>query len=83
MSAYHWSASQQVVEKLLTIRGNRQRRKLTDFFDHLTSDPEGLREASFSDDEGNLYDLVTFERWLITYHIDHAAKKVNLLALEL
>ncbi len=83
MSVYRWSASQQVVEKLLAIRGERQRQKLADFFDHLTEDPEGLSEEQFSDEEGNLYHFVAFERWLLTYHVDHAVKKVNLLALEL
>lgn len=83
MSVYRWLASQQVVEKLLMVRGSRQRQKLTDFFDRLTSDPEGLSESRFSDEEGNVYQLVTFERWLVTYHVDHAAKRVNLLALEL
>ena len=83
MSVYRWLASQQVVEKLLMVRGSRQRQKLTDFFDCSTSDPEGLSESRFSDEEGNVYQLVTFERWLVTYHVDHAAKRVNLLALEL
>lgn len=77
MSVYRWSASQQVVEQLLTVRGGRQRQKLADFFDRLTADPEGLSEGQFSDYEGNLYRLVAFERWLITYHVDHAAKQVN------
>lgn len=57
--------------------------KLADFFYHLTEDPEGLSEEQFSDEEGNLYHFVAFERWLLTYHVDHAVKKVNLLALEL
>ena len=83
MSLYHWPASRQVVEKLLTVRGGRQRQKLTDFFDRLTGDPEGLSESQFVDQEGNVYLLVSFERWLVTYHVDHAAKQVNLLALEL
>ena len=83
MSVYRWLASQQVVERFLLVRGSRQRQKLTDFFDRLTSDPEGLSESRFSDEEGNVYQLVTFERWLVTYHVDHAAKRVNLLALEL
>jgi len=83
MSVYRWSASQQVVEKLLTIRGGRQRQKLTDLFDRLSDDPEGMCEGQFSDDEGNVFRLVAFERWLVTYHVDHAAKQVNLLALEL
>ena len=83
MSVYRWLASQQVVERVLSVRGSRQRQKLTDFFDRLTSDPEGLSESRFSDEEGNVYQLVTFERWLVTYHVDHAAKRVNLLALEL
>ena len=83
MSGCHWSASQQVVEQLLQVRGTRQRQKLTDFFDRLTGDPEGMSEGQFSDEEGNVYHLVVFERWLITYHIDHAAKQVNVLALEL
>lgn len=45
MSPYRWSAAQQVVETLLTIRGGRQRQKITDFFDRLVTDPEGEREA--------------------------------------
>lgn len=83
MSAYSWSASQQVVERLLQVRGSRQRQKLTDFFDRLAIDLEALSEGQFSDEEENVYQLVALERWLITYHVDHAAKQVNVLALEL
>lgn len=83
MNVYRWSASQQVVERLLYVRGARQRQKITDFFDRLTADPERLSEGKFSDEEDNVYHLVTFERWLVTYHVDHASKQVNLLALEL
>lgn len=83
MNAYSWSASQQVVERLLQVRGSRQRQKLTDFFDRLTIDLEALSEGQFSDEEENMYQLVALERWLITYHVDHAAKQVNVLALEL
>jgi hypothetical protein len=82
MSPYHWSASQQVVERLLQVRGSRQRLKLTDFFDRLVADPELLSEGHFADEEGNAYHLAVYERWLITYHVDHATKKVNVLALE-
>lgn len=52
MSPYNWSASQQVVERLLQVRGSRQRQKLTDFFDHLAADPEELSEGHFADEEG-------------------------------
>ena len=83
MSPYNWSASQQVVERLLQARGGRQRQKLTDFFDHLAADPEELSEGQFTDEEGNVYHLAAVEHWLITYHVDHAAQQVNLLALEL
>ena len=83
MSDYRWSASKQVVERLLQVRGSLQRQKLTDFFDRLSSNLEDLSEGQFSDEEGNVYHLVVFERWLLTYHIDHAASQVNLLALEL
>jgi hypothetical protein len=55
MSAYLWSASQQVVEQLLQVSGGPQRQKLTDFFDRLTADPEGLSEGHFSDEESNIY----------------------------
>lgn len=83
MSTYRWSVSQQVVEQLLNVRGSRKRQKLIDFFDRLAADPEGLSEEQFSDDEGNTYQLVAFERWLITYHVDDAIRQVNVLALEL
>ncbi len=83
MSTYRWSVSQQVVEQLLNVRGSRKRQKLIDFFDRLAADPEGLSEEQFSDDEGNVYQLVAFERWLITYHVDDAIRQVNVLALEL
>ena len=83
MSDYRWSASQQVVEQLLHLRGKRPRQKLIDFLDRLAADPEGLCEEQFTDEEGTAFQLVAFERWLITYHVDHAAKQVNLLALEL
>ena len=65
------------------MRGGRQRQKLTDFFDRLAAEPETMSEGQFSDEEGNLFRVVTFERWLITYHVDHATKRVNVLALEL
>lgn len=83
MTGYRWSASQQIVEQLLNIRGDRQRQRLTDFFDRLAGDPDGLREGQFFDEDGRAYSLIVFERWLITYHVDHAAKLVCLLALEL
>ena len=83
MSTYRWSVSQQVVEQLLNVRGSHKRQKLTDFFDRLAADPDGLSEEQFSDDEGNTYQLVAFERWLITYHVDDAIRQVNVLALEL
>ena len=83
MSVYRWAASQQVVEQLLTVRGGRERQKLTDFFDRLTADPEAMSEGQFSDEEGNLFHVATFDRWLITYHVDHATRQVNVLGLEL
>lgn len=83
MSTCRWSVSQQVVEQLLNVRGSRKRQKLIDFFDRLAADPEGLSEEQFSDEEGNVYQLVAFERWLITYHVDDAIRQVNILALEL
>jgi|AntAceMinimDraft_17_1070374.scaffolds.fasta_scaffold85850_2 hypothetical protein len=83
MRDFSWSASQQVVERLLQVRGSVQRQKLTDFFDRLTLDPLSLSEEHFTDEEGNIYHLVVFDRWLVTYHIDDAVKQVNLLALEL
>ncbi len=70
MSPYHWSATHQVVERLLQVRGGRQRQKLTDFFDHLAAHPEKLRRGQFTDEEGNVYHLAAFEYWLITYHLD-------------
>ena len=83
MSVYRWSVSQQVVGQLLNVRGSRKRQKLIDFFDRLAADPKGLSEEQFSDEEGNVYQLVAFERWLITYHVDDAIRQVNMLALEL
>jgi len=55
MSPYDWSASQQVVERLLQVRGGRQRQKLTDFFDHLAAHPEKLSEGQFTDEVGNVF----------------------------
>ncbi|MBC2601182.1 hypothetical protein [Puniceicoccus vermicola] len=83
MSEFTWSASQQVVERLLQIRGTGQRQKVTDFFDRLSSDPLGNSKEDFLDEDGNIYHLVVFDRWLITYHIDDAIRQVNVLALEL
>jgi len=80
---FTWSASQQVVERLLQVRGTTQRQKVTDFFDRLTSDPLGISEDHFLDEVGNIYHLVVFDRWLVTYHVDDAIRKVNVLALEL
>ena len=83
MSTSRWSVSQQVVEQLLNVRGSRKRQKLIDFFDRLAADPQGLSEEQFSDEEGNVYQLVAFERWLVTYHADDAIRQINVLALEL
>ena len=83
MSTYRWSVSQQVVEQLLNVRGSRKRQKLIDFFDRLAADPQGLSEEQFSDEEGNVYQLVAFEPWLVTYYVDDTIRQVNMLALEL
>lgn len=83
MSACRWSVSQQVVERLLHVRGFRQRQKLIDFLDRLAADPIGLSEGRFSDEEGNVYHLATFECWLVTYQMDHATNQLNVLALEM
>ncbi|NRA28254.1 MAG: hypothetical protein HRU10_13545 [Opitutales bacterium] len=83
MKSFRWLATEQVVERILTLRSNRDRQKFNDFFSRLAGDPEGLAQDSFDDSEGNLYYATHYEHWIITYHIDDALKQVILLALEM
>ena len=82
MIGYNWQASQQVVEKLLSVRGSKKRQSLIDFFDHLASTADFETENSFEDKEGNQFFVKPLNQWVITYKVDHAVKVVNILVVE-
>ena len=82
MRGYQWQASQQVVEKLLSIRGSKKRQILIDFFDHLASTGNFETEESFEDEEGNQFFVKPLKQWVITYKVDHAVKMVNIVIVE-
>ena len=82
MNRYRWQASQQVVEKLLSVRASKKRQSLIDFFDHLTSTGNFEAEDSFEDEEGNQFFVKSWNQWVITYKVDHAIKVVNIVVIE-
>lgn len=82
MRGYQWQASQQVVEKLLSVRGGKKRQILIDFFDHLVSTGNFETEDSFEDKEGNQFFVKPLNQWVITYKVDHAVKIVNIVVVE-
>ena len=82
MSVYRWQASQQVVEKLLSVRGSKKRQVLIDFFDYLASTADFEAEEFFDDKEGNRFFVKSLNHWVITYKVDHAVKEVNIVVIE-
>lgn len=82
MSDYRWHVSKQVVERLLSVRGAKQRQNLIDFFELLASKRDFEVEDSFEDEEGNQFFVKSFNQWVITFKVDHAVKQVSIVAIE-
>ena len=80
-SSYEWTASKQVVERLVYVP-SRGKQKLIDYFDHLASNPAQEPQWSFQNEEGREIFIIIFESWVITYSVDDAAKSLAILAVE-
>ena len=82
MSDYHWHLSKQVAEKLLSIRSMRIRRNFVDFFNILADEPDFEDDDWFENSEGIRFYVRPFNQWAITYQVDHAVKRVNIIFIE-
>jgi hypothetical protein len=81
VDAYDWSISRQSTERFLQFRA-AERRKLLDHFDQLVANVHTEPAASFTGSEGEEFAISTLEKHVITYHVDHAVKMFNIIAIE-
>ena len=81
MDAYDWSISRQGTERFLQFRA-AERRKLFDYFNQLAANAHMEPAASFTGSEGEDFSISTLEKHVITYHVDHAVKILNIIAIE-
>jgi len=81
VDGYDWSISRQGTERFLQFRA-AERRKLFDYFNQLAASPHTEPVASFTGSEGEEFAISTLEKHVITYHVDHAVKILNIIAIE-
>jgi hypothetical protein len=81
VDGYDWSISRQGTERFLRFRAS-ERRKLFDYFNQLAANAHMNPAASFTGSKGEEFSISTLERHVITYHVDHAVKMLNIIAIE-
>ena len=79
--AYDWSISRQGTERFLQFRA-LERRKFLDHFDQITANVHLEPVASFTASNGKEFFISTLGKYVITYHVDHAAKMISIIAIE-
>ena len=81
MIVYDWSISRQSTERFLQLRA-AERRILLDHFDQLAANVHLDPVANFTASDGKEFAISTVGKYVITYHVDHAVKMINITAIE-
>lgn len=78
---FQWVAHQRAVERLLALRPG-ERAVMISEFDRLAANPYAEPDASFHDAAGCPLSTRIIGKRVVTYHVDHAVKQVQILAIE-
>jgi len=80
-SDYEWSLSRQAAERIIHLPP-KLRRAMLDALDAIPSQPPNDPAATFTGTNGQVYFVTAIQSRIVTYTIDHAVKRIDVIAIE-
>ena len=78
---YDWDISKQATERIIQFPRDK-RFRIIDFFDSLGRKFDEDPEERFMSESGTEFSMKSFESMVVTYHLDHPARLVHIIALD-
>lgn len=80
-SHYEWTLSRQAAERIIHFP-MRKRQVMLDALDSISDQAPQDPKAAFTGSNGQNYFIVSIKQRVITYTIDHAVKRIEVIAVE-
>lgn len=80
-SDYEWCLSRQAAERIIHL-SPRLRRSMLDALDVIPGQPPKDPAATFTGANGQIYFVADIKSRIVTYTIDHAVKRIDVIAIE-